>query len=44
MVERALIFPAWLFFRTISTLLWYPTAGLLRITAWLAAGYRETRQ
>lgn len=40
MIERALIFPAWLVFRALSLALWYPTVGTLKVTAWLAEGYR----
>lgn len=40
-LERILIFPAWLLFRTLSLILWYPTVGTLKVTAWLAEGYRN---
>ena len=40
MLERCLILPAWVFFRLLSYILWYPTVGCLKVTAWLAEGYR----
>lgn len=39
-MSRVLILPAWMFFRALSYVLWYPTVGTLKVTAWLAEGLR----